>query len=460
MVEPFSDAPERLPRESHYRLIQSVLGDLVLRPWFDWVALNSVARGYFPLSRAWAAALASGGTLARFRSELAGVDVPRAIAQPGLRLVQNRRAAYEQAAASWERAFFGAEDPGPVALVEAEAARLDAAHQMMLTRFAFLPLRRRLPAVRWEVASPAEVEAVHGRRLAEPESAFPAAASPEVEVSRPVLSAYGREYWLRYPAPVAGDTAWARVVEPEYIKHPPTLIFLHGIAMENEMWRGSADLVNQLALEGIRVIKPEGPWHGRRRLEGWYGGEPAIGLGPKGFLDLFQAWIAEVSALVDWAKARGDAPVALGGVSLGALNAQRAACAANHWPGRCRPDALLLVATSGSMMGVAHSGSLARSVNLAPQIEAVGWTPEGLIPWLPLLEPQQAPAMDPSKVIMVLGHADDVTPSAGGKALARRWRVPAANIYARRQGHFSVSLGIRRDRAPLIRLKEIFGQLS
>jgi pimeloyl-ACP methyl ester carboxylesterase len=72
-----------------------------------------------------------------------------------------------------------------------------------------------------------------------------------------VLSAYGREYWLRYPAPVAGDTAWARVVEPEYIKHPPTLIFLHGIAMENEMWRGSADLVNQLALEGIRVIKPE-----------------------------------------------------------------------------------------------------------------------------------------------------------------------------------------------------------
>ena len=45
MIEPFSDAPERLPRESHYRLLQSVLGDLVLRPWLDWVALNSVARG-------------------------------------------------------------------------------------------------------------------------------------------------------------------------------------------------------------------------------------------------------------------------------------------------------------------------------------------------------------------------------------------------------------------------------
>ncbi len=461
MIEPYSDAPERLPRESHYRLLQSVLGDLVLRPWLDWVALKSVARGYFPLSRAWAAALASGRALARFRAELAMDDLPRAIAQPALMLVQNRRAAYEEAAAAWERAFFGSAgaDPGPVALVDAESARHEAAHQLMLTRFAFLPLRRRLPAVRWEVASPAEVEAVHGARLAGPKTAYPAAAAPKVEVSRPVLSAYGREYWLRYPAPTAGDTAWARVVEPEYIRDPPTIIFLHGIAMENEMWRGSADVVSALALEGIRVVKPEGPWHGRRRLEGWYGGEPAIGLGPKGFLDLFQGWIAEVSALVGWAKGRGDSPVALGGVSLGALTAQRAAVAANLWPERCRPDALLLVATSGAMMDVAHSGSLASAVDLAPQIEAVGWTADELHRWLPLLEPQQAPAMDPSKVIMVLGHADDVTPSAGGKALARRWQVPAVNIFARDQGHFSVSLGIQRDRAPLERLKEIFGQL-
>jgi hypothetical protein len=67
--------------------------------------------------------------------------------------------------------------------------------------------------------------------------------------------------------------------------------------------------------------------------------------------------------------------------------------------------------------------------------------------------------MDAERIIMVLGHADDVTPSAGGKALARRWQVPAANIFARHQGHFSVSLGILRDRAPLERLKEIFAGL-
>jgi pimeloyl-ACP methyl ester carboxylesterase len=460
MVQTYSDPPERLARDSRYRILQSALGDLVLRPWFDWVALNSVARGYFPLSRAWAAAMASGGELARFRAELQIADLPRAFAQPALILVQNRRATYEAAAAAWQSAFFGAAAPGATVLVEAERLRQETAHQLMLTRFAFLPLRRRLPAVRWEVASPEEVEAAHGARLAAPEAAFPAApATGEVEASRPVLSAYGREYWLRYPAPVAGDTAWARVIEPERAKDPPTLIFLHGIAMENEMWRGSADLASELALQGIRVVKPEGPWHGRRRKEGWYGGEPAIGLGPKGFLDLFRYWIAEVSTLVSWARRHGDAPVALGGVSLGALNAQRAAVAANYWPARCRPDALMLVATSGAVMGVAHTGSLANAVNLAPQIEAAGWSAESLSRWLPLLEPQEAPVMAPERIVMVLGHADDVTPSAGGKALARRWQVPAANVFARHQGHFSVSLGVLRDRAPLERLKDIFADL-
>jgi pimeloyl-ACP methyl ester carboxylesterase len=459
MAVPYSDTPDRLTRESRYRLLQSALGDFVLRPWFDWVALNSVARGYFPLSRAWAAALASGGDLARFRAELKAPDLPRTLTQPALALVQNRRESYLTAERAWLSAFFGAAEPGDVALVEAERRRQEAAHQLMLTRFAFLPLRRRLPAVRWEVASPGAVEAAHGARLASPEAAYPVASMPEIEVSRPVLSAYGREYWLRYPAPLAGDTAWARVVEPEHVKNPPTFIFLHGIAMENEMWRGSADMASELALQGIRVVKPEGPWHGRRRLEGWYGGEPAIGMGPKGFLDLFQCWIAEVSVLVAWARAQGGAAVALGGVSLGALNAQRAAVAAKYWPARCRPDALMLVATSGAVMGVAHSGSLANAVNLAPQIEAAGWSVDKLLPWLPLLEPQESPAMDAERIIMVLGHADDVTPSAGGKALARRWQVPAANIFARHQGHFSVSLGILRDRAPLERLKEIFAGL-
>ena len=457
MVETFSHSPERLPRSSNYRILQSVVGDLVLRPWFDWVALTSVARGYFPLSRAWAAALASGGSLAQFRAELGIDQISRTTTLPALALADNRHTAYEAAARDWETLFFDGDGAAPEILVEAELARQDAAHQLMLTRFAFLPLRGRVPAVRWQVASPEEVAAKHGARLADPAAAFAVPAMPPLERSHSVLSAYGREYWLRYPSPVMGDMAWARVVEPEHVKDPPTVIFLHGIAMETEMWRGAADMVSDLALDGIRVIKPEGPWHSRRRPEGWYGGEPAIGYGPLGFLDLFHAWIAEAAVLIGWVRGSSRAPVALGGVSLGALTAQRAAAAARHWPDEYRPDALLLVATSGAMLDVAHGGSLASAVNLAPQIEAADWTVETLAGWLPLLEPQEAPGLDPGRIVMVLGRSDDVMPTAGGLALAQRWGVPEANLFAREQGHFSVSLGLLRDRAPLARIKEILG---
>lgn len=54
---------------------------------------------------------------------------------------------------------------------------------------------------------------------------------------------------------------------------------------------------------------------------------------------------------------------------------------------------------------------------------------------------------------MLLGAADDLTPYAGGLALARRWGVSSENLFRRRQGHFSVSLGLARDAAPLARIR-------
>jgi len=48
--------------------------------------------------------------------------------------------------------------------------------------------------------------------------------------------------------------------------------------------------------------------------------------------------------------------------------------------------------------------------------------------------------------------ADAVTPYEGGRALAQAWGVPPSNRFVRWQGHFSVSLGLYRDPAPLDRL--------
>ena len=46
--------------------LRTPLGNLVARPWFDHVALNTVAYWFFPLSRLWASARAAEGSVERF----------------------------------------------------------------------------------------------------------------------------------------------------------------------------------------------------------------------------------------------------------------------------------------------------------------------------------------------------------------------------------------------------------
>lgn len=441
---PSQPRPGPLPRHGRYGLLHGVPGDLILRPWFDVVALHAVARWYLPLSRAWAEAQApdarGDGLSPAFRRRVAA-----------------GRAAYDAAEAAWRGTIFGAGEAAIDALVAATQARQAAAQRHMATRFYGVPghLRQRFPATRWEVPPPAAVEAAQGARLAGTAAAFPAPEGGVVERSRAVPGPFGREYWLRFRAPVLGDTAWAHVYEPTEVTDPPSLIFLHGIGMETEFWQDLEDNVSALAGQGLRVIRPEGPWHGRRRPEGWYGGEPAIGRAPLGLMELFNAWAAEVAVLSAWARDHGSPGVGLGGVSLGSLTSQMIAMASAHWPAAQRLDALLLVATTGDMMTLAESGSLSRALGLWPAMAAAGWTHADLARWRPLLEPLEAPGLPPERVFMLLGAADDLTPYAGGLDLARRWAVPSENLFRRRQGHFSVSLGLARDAAPLERLRRV-----
>ncbi|HEY0570450.1 MAG TPA: hypothetical protein VGD16_02810, partial [Enterovirga sp.] len=137
---------------------------------------------------------------------------------------------------------------------------------------------------------------------------------------------------------------------------------------------------------------------------------------------------------------------------LGALTAQIAVTAAGSWPEAARPDTLLLIATSGDVVEAGAGGSLGVALGAPPRLEEAGWTAERLARWRPLLEPSLAPAIDPDRILMVLGEADDLTPYRGGAALAERWRVPPENIFARQQGHFSVALDLARRSAPLVRL--------
>jgi pimeloyl-ACP methyl ester carboxylesterase len=269
------------------------------------------------------------------------------------------------------------------------------------------------------------------------------------------VSDYGRVSWLEWPS-LLGDTARARVYTPTDTADPPSLIYLHGIGMEMEMWRAQTEPVNALAADGgIRVIRPEGPWHGRRMLPGYHGGEPALAFAPKGYIDLIQAWVTETAQLIQWARATSRGPVAVAGLSLGALTAQIVGTAARHWPAAARPDVMFLVCTSGDILEVSFEGAFARGLGVSEALQRAGWDHDDLARWRGLLEPRGAPVMPPERIVMLLGRHDSVTPYRGGLALSRRWEIPKRNLYVANRGHFSTPLGLHQDPAPLHRAIEL-----
>lgn len=451
----------RLPAPPGQWLFRDPVAGLWQRPWFDRAALNLITQWYLPLSRAWAAGLVAGSESERFWQNLPGRPAgSRKLLERALSDLSRRHRAYVQAVQAWEHAFFRSPAPATPARLEAEVHRRRAAERLMMARGGFLPLalQRRLPAVAFDVPPPEEMARRHGCRL--DGAAFPAPGEVLIESSPSVPGATGPQHWLRFPTIVAGapDTAWARIFEPEAALEPPTLIFLHGITMELEFWPDSRDPIPQLTRRGLRVVRVEGPWHGRRRPEGFYGGEPALARAPLGMVDLFQAWVSEIGQLIRWARKTSSGPVAVAGISLGALASQLVASAANDWPEELRPDALLLCCTSGDVSGTLDGSGLASALDLPRRLAARGWDAATLARWRPLVEPGERPALPADRIVMVLGSEDVVTPYSGGLALAERWAVPEANRFVWARGHFSAGLGLTANEGPITRLAAVLDE--
>jgi pimeloyl-ACP methyl ester carboxylesterase len=431
--------------------------NLVFRPWFDSLAVGMVARVFFPLSRAWAAAIAAEGDVGRFAATL-GLPAAQGERYRGaVAAMVQHNARYRTAEDAWSEAFFADVAPPAEELVRRERERQWASHRFMSSRAAFRRLRRSIEPVSWNIASMAEVEARHGARLANPGQADPVPGDVAIAASHRVPGALGAEQWLTYASPsrTMADDAWVHVFEPDARTDPPTVIYLHGIAMEPEMWWPVWDPILGLIPSGVRVFRSEAPWHGHRRLAGSYGGEPVLARAPLGFLDLFEAWVAETALLVAHARETSKGPVAVAGLSLGALVAQRLVSAARNWPAKYVPDALCLVATSADLVGTGVDGDLARAIGVPDRLAAAGWKRPDLEKLSVLLAPQGPPAVDPARIVMVLGTADGVTPYPGGRMLAREWGVPPANVFASWRGHFSAGLDLYRDPRPLARLVEV-----
>jgi hypothetical protein len=424
-------------------------------PLFDPACSWMLRRLYLPASRLWAAAHVADGSPRRFYD---AVPMPRRV-DDGSRL-ETALARFDKARATavaieteWQKVFFGPEESSPAYRAAVEAARLDASHTYYAARkyFAFL-ISRYVPAIHLEIESPDEVAKIYDSAQDNLAPFFAAPdPMPKVEISRSIQTSLGKDYWIRFKSPSTrlGDTVYARIHEPHGVADPPTIIYGHGVCVEFDHWRGLIEETYSLCTAGFRVIRPEAPWHGRRRPLEFFGGERLMGVFPTGSLDAMMGAVREWSVLADWSRRTSGGSVSFGGTSLGALTAQLAADRSHHWEKRLRPDGLFLVTHSARMADIVLQGEISKLFEGTTNAKAKGWTIDALDSYYHLLDPSHTPPISPEKIVILLGKRDTVTPFESALPLVQSWGVPKENLFVWDRGHFSVPMTLIRDQRPL-----------
>ncbi|MDH3218924.1 MAG: alpha/beta hydrolase family protein [Gammaproteobacteria bacterium] len=442
------------------------LGGLFTLRWFDPASMVFLRRLYLPLSRLWAVADAAHGSVTRF-AEIAGIE-PNSRQRQRLGRVLFRfevsRARVNAADAAWCDAFFAGTRtiPGDLAAIEKARKEAHQAHNLMRRDLRFL-LHFKPQTSRYEIPTRAAVETLYGTIRSNPDPYYAApAVMPAIEQSRPFAAADGNQYWIRFRSPSSrtADSVYARVHEPAGIDNPPTIIYGHGICVEFDYLEGLVDEVDVLCRLGFRVVRPEAPFHGRRRPEGYYGGEYISATSPLGVLDTFTAAVTERAVLMDWCRRGSNGPVTMGGSSLGALIAQLVCGQASNWPPHLRPDALLLIMHCSRIEDALIHGSIARLFGALKAKHERGWSVATVAEYLQALDPPQQPSVDAANIVSVLGESDQATPFAGGLELLDRWQLPPQNRFIWPQGHFSLPIALTRNDAPLRRFRQIVKSLN
>jgi len=444
-------------------LLRGPVGDLLARPWLDRVSIHSIGKYLIPTSRLWAAAELAGPDLTRFLAE-AGLDRPSAgklgLLRQALAITARMARRYQKAETAWRAAFFATDaslPADPAVLKAVQTRRVKTARDWMACRALFLPF---LPGdgflgVRYETPGPQEMSDRFGALIAREGGLYALPERLPGIVESQAYEADGRRWsWIRLDHG-DGGTGWARVGTPLGVENPLTVISLHGLAMEMEMWNSRLGQAEDVLDPSIRVIQPEAPFHSRNREPGTWGGEAFIATLPAGAISLFRKAFPEIAALMAWARQTSSAPVGLAGVSMGALTAQRLSVEAVSWPQPCRPDALFLASTSEDLLEIATEGALGRVFAIHTAAERAGWTPELLARWSPHLDPVGEPCLAADRIVLALGAVDDVTPFDGGTKLARRWQVPEENVFVRKVGHFSAPVSFYRHPEPVKRFEAV-----
>jgi hypothetical protein len=449
------------------KLIASPAGKLIARPWLDTTILYLLKHWFFPLSRLWAAARAAEGNVEKFIKEVP-LERPnksqRRTISAALRQFERARLKAFSIEQLWHFYFFGKEEIAEERLPIIEEMRLDFRTDYNMIRKKFTSLRRLVKtSVSMNPPVPEDVVELFGENGEKLGEYFDLPDKfPEVEVSRSIPTETGKDYWLRFPSPSQkmNDMVYARVHEPAGINNPPTLIFGHGMSVEFDHYHQLLDEVTQLTKLGIRVIRPEAPWHGRRVLPGHYGGEQFLSNLPISIFDFVSAQHKEWPTIINWCRNNSSGAVAIGGSSLGAQSAKAIAMNAVNWPEKLQPDALLVITHSQHMSEAALDGVLSDIWNLGDAMRAAHWHQDTEKRWLQMIDPQRPACINGENIVTVYGTEDTVTPIATALIQMDAWNVPQENRFSYKRGHFTIPLGLINDDAPIQRFAEIIRKIG
>jgi hypothetical protein len=426
---------------------------------FDRPAMWAILRLWLPLSRAWAAAAASGGDADRFAAEAPLSGKPPASLHRRLKAFESVQRACAIAEEQWLEAMFAKSAGADLSALDRRRNRLALRLAAQRLRFLDLAWSRRVPMVRFAVPTPAEMARIYGGFLDEPWRAYLPRPMPKIEQSQRLRDRRRDRYWLRFESTsnrIAG-LVFARVSETRGVANPPTVIFANGICIESDFEALIPERAAALGRPDLRIVEIESPWHGRRRKPGFYSGEPFLGTAPLGPVDLFSTTARDLAALVDWSRQTSSGRVVLAGASMGSLAVTLAAGHSSHWPQHMRPDGLILLTTVDDIGGLEQVSALTTGVALTPELASAGWTDATLVQWHPLIAPAPTAPLLPENIVMVLGRRDTVLPYRAGLALAERWAIPRENLFTAEGGHFSSQAAALLDRRVAQRVGALFG---
>ncbi|MBL8687192.1 MAG: hypothetical protein JNK86_06995 [Alphaproteobacteria bacterium] len=279
----------------------------------------------------------------------------------------------------------------------------------------------------------------------------------DTRLSRRLLVNKGHQYWIKYMGGV--EIAWASVFEPT----KPiigTFIYCHGLGVENELaGLPKEPEIAMLPQLGIRVIRLESAGHGRRRSTGFYDGEILFATAPQGILKFLQQQNQEIAWLISYARQLSQGPVALGGTSLGAISSlfYVTSWQSHH---KQQPDILYLSAPDPDPLLLAYDSMLCQQSGLSQALRKYGWNQERLRLYQTQIGQCYVAPLDPANIIINIAQYDTVTSPVRAQQLVFNWKIPKRNIFLRRQGHFTLQLGLLAESQPLYLLQERMQQLT